>query len=157
MNRLIYRIGLTAAVLLLMTVVFAFSAQPGEESDALTQAAVMPLAELIAEMQQGDEHMAEALYAFLGSLIRKAAHLCEFALLGLLLYLTLRSYGVSGMWWSLCVGILYAASDEIHQLFVPGRLGCITDVLIDAIGVALGVFAAKQLERRWRKKHVQDC
>lgn len=154
MNRPAYRIGLTAAVLLLMAVIFAFSAQPGEESDALTQAAVMPLAVFITEIQQGGEHMAQALYAFLGSLIRKAAHLCEFALLGSLLYLALRSYGVTGIWWSLCVGILYAASDEIHQLFVPGRLGCITDVLIDAIGVAVGVFAAKQSERRWRKKHV---
>lgn len=31
-------------------------------------------------------------------------------------------------------GVMYAANDEIHQLFIPGRSGQITDVLIDSAG-----------------------
>lgn len=36
-------------------------------------------------------------------------------------------------------GALYAASDEFHQLFVPGRSGQISDVLLDSAGVCFGV------------------
>ena len=37
---------------------------------------------------------------------------------------------------------LYAATDEVHQLFVPGRAGLFTDVLIDATGAAIGLLVA---------------
>lgn len=37
---------------------------------------------------------------------------------------------------------LYAATDEFHQLFVPGRAGLFTDVLIDATGAAIGLLLA---------------
>ena len=40
---------------------------------------------------------------------------------------------------------LYAATDEFHQLFVPGRAGLPTDVLIDATGAALGLLVACSL------------
>ncbi len=37
------------------------------------------------------------------------------------------------------LGVVYAASDEVHQHFVPGRHATPVDVAIDAVGVALGV------------------
>ncbi len=40
---------------------------------------------------------------------------------------------------SLVVGIIYATSDEIHQTFIPGRAGMITDIIIDGMGVLLGI------------------
>ena len=40
---------------------------------------------------------------------------------------------------SLLICFLYACSDEIHQLFVPGRSGEARDVLIDTLGACLGV------------------
>jgi VanZ family protein len=40
---------------------------------------------------------------------------------------------------SLIVGIIYAISDEIHQGFIPGRAAKITDVMIDTMGVAVGI------------------
>jgi len=43
------------------------------------------------------------------------------------------------MLFSLLIGIEYAALDEIHQLFVADRSGLITDVMIDSIGIALGI------------------
>jgi len=36
-------------------------------------------------------------------------------------------------------GTLYAVTDEIHQVFVPGRFGQIRDVIIDSMGVAMGI------------------
>jgi VanZ family protein len=66
--------------------------------------------------------------------LRKLAHATEFAVLGALL---LRALGAERP--ALALGIAYAASDEVHQLFVAGRRGSPFDVLIDAVGVALGV------------------
>ncbi len=46
--------------------------------------------------------------------------------------------------------VLYAITDEIHQTFVPGRSGRVTDVLIDAAGAAVGVLVMTWLHRRAR-------
>ena len=75
---------------------------------------------------------------------RKGAHMSEYALLALLLLRAL-SYdrGDARRWissaWVLATA--YAASDEFHQHFIPGRNGCITDVMIDSLGAALGLLA----------------
>ena len=39
--------------------------------------------------------------------------------------------------------ILYAISDEIHQLFVPGRSGQVSDVLLDTLGAFTGIMIYK--------------
>jgi VanZ family protein len=66
--------------------------------------------------------------------LRKIAHAAEYAVLGALL---LRATGRTGL--AFALGALYAVSDEIHQSFVPGRLGSPLDVAIDAAGVAVGI------------------
>ena len=69
-------------------------------------------------------------------LLRKLAHLTEYAILGALL---LRAIGRSGP--AILAGGLYAVSDEVHQHFVRGRHGAWYDVVIDTIGVTIGVLA----------------
>jgi hypothetical protein len=76
--------------------------------------------------------------------LRKIAHAGEYAILGALL---VRATGKPIV--ALALGTLYAISDEIHQSFVPGRLGSPLDVAIDAVGVAIGV-ALWQLARARR-------
>jgi VanZ family protein len=66
--------------------------------------------------------------------LRKLAHAAEFAVLGALL---LRATSRAGL--AFALGALYAASDEAHQVFVPGRMGSPLDVAIDLVGVAAGV------------------
>jgi VanZ family protein len=66
--------------------------------------------------------------------LRKLAHTAEYAILGALL---VRATGRS--WLALGLGVLYAASDELHQTFVRGRHGSPVDVAIDAVGVACGI------------------
>ena len=66
--------------------------------------------------------------------LRKLAHTAEYAILGaLLVRATARAWPAFGL------GVLYAASDEIHQMFVTGRHGTPVDVAIDAVGVAIGI------------------
>jgi VanZ family protein len=73
--------------------------------------------------------------------LRKLAHALEFAVLGLLLARAIRHDAVA-----LAGGIAYGIGDEVHQHFVPGRVGSPLDVLLDAAGVALGVLAWKRRE-----------
>ena len=75
--------------------------------------------------------------------LRKLAHAAEFALLGALL---LRALAVERT--ALALGAAYAVTDELHQHFVPGRLASPYDVLIDAVGVAIGVALWRRLATR---------
>jgi len=70
----------------------------------------------------------------------KIIHAIAYIPLGLLLYLSLR---VSGVRAHLCataflLACIYGISDEIHQLFVPGRLASYGDVIADAVGALIG-------------------
>jgi VanZ family protein len=79
-------------------------------------------------------------------LMRKGAHLSEYAILALLLWRALRLHRVSvrGSLWpqatlALAVAIAFAATDEYHQAFVASRGASPIDVLIDSCGAALGL------------------
>src|SRR3712207_1073496 len=75
--------------------------------------------------------------------LRKLAHAAEYAILGALLARALRRDAVA-----LGLGVAYAVSDEVHQHFVPGRVGAWYDVVVDAVGVALGILAWRRLASR---------
>lgn len=73
-------------------------------------------------------------------IIRKCAHVSEFFILGILVINLISKYNVKYSYLiSFIICVLYASIDEFHQLFVPGRSGQVTDVLIDLIGVVLGL------------------
>ena len=78
-------------------------------------------------------------------LIRKAAHFSEYAILGVLV-----TRAVDGTYahrkaqlCGICLALLLVPSiDETIQLFVPGRSGQVSDVLLDCCGAAAGVLAS---------------
>jgi VanZ family protein len=77
------------------------------------------------------------------TILRKGAHLAEYAVLGGLLY---RALGREAL--ALAVGIAYAATDELHQYFVRGRHASPVDVAIDAVGIAVGMLLWLRLRER---------
>jgi VanZ family protein len=77
------------------------------------------------------------------TVLRKGAHITEYAILGALLY---RALGREAL--ALAVGIAYAATDELHQHFVRGRHASPIDVAIDAVGVALGMLVWLRMRQR---------
>jgi len=83
--------------------------------------------------------------------LKKAAHLAEYAVLAILLLRALapvRSEATRGAFlaaWALAV--IYAVTDEIHQAFVPGRSAAALDVLIDALGAMLGLAGLAAAQR----------
>ncbi|MGN6552451.1 MAG: VanZ family protein [Verrucomicrobiota bacterium] len=78
---------------------------------------------------------------------RKCAHLTEYAVLAILFWRAVRrpvradprpwSWPLAGA--AVMFVALYAATDEFHQHFVPGREPAVHDVLIDTIGAAIGM------------------
>jgi VanZ family protein len=77
------------------------------------------------------------------TILRKLAHVAEYAILGALLGRAVRRPGVA-----LALGVLYAVSDEVHQVFVEGRHGSPLDVLIDTAGIVAGLLTWQRLSRR---------
>ena len=87
---------------------------------------------------------------------RKGVHMAVYAVLALLAWRAWRkpmrhdprpwSWLDAGV--ALLIAALYAASDELHQTFVPSRDGCVRDVLIDTCGAAAGLFLLWLLGRR---------
>jgi VanZ family protein len=77
------------------------------------------------------------------TILRKGAHLAEYAVLGGLLY---RALGREAL--ALAAGIAYAATDELHQYFVRGRHASPVDVAIDAVGIAVGMLVWLRLRER---------
>jgi VanZ family protein len=77
--------------------------------------------------------------------IRKAAHVVEYLVLGVLLVRALREEGLAGLPLALAAILLgsgWAALDEFHQEFVPGRTASPRDVAVDTSGVCAGVALA---------------
>ena len=75
--------------------------------------------------------------------LRKIAHAAEYAVLGALLY---RALGRELP--AVAIGVAYAVTDEVHQAFVPGRQGAVLDVVVDAVGVLVGVYVLGRAARR---------
>jgi len=78
------------------------------------------------------------------TVLRKGAHLTEYAILALLLLRALASELPAFL-----LGLAYAATDEIHQHFVRGRHASPFDVAFDAVGLALGLLVM-QASSRWK-------
>lgn len=79
--------------------------------------------------------------SFVDVIVRKTAHFCIYGVLGGLICLASLGYAAIfkvHLFRTALLGALYAASDEIHQYFVPGRGPGILDVLIDSVGVICG-------------------
>ncbi len=72
-------------------------------------------------------------------LLRKAAHVTEYAVLGALLARAVRELP------AFAAGVLYAVTDELHQTVVAGRTGALLDVAADATGVLLGILLLRRL------------
>ena len=88
-------------------------------------------------------------------LVRKAAHISAYFILGILLFNLLKEYGLGVkkmMFLSIAIAMLYACTDEVHQVFVSGRSGEVRDVLIDTGGAAVGVVVYAALHSRFYKK-----
>lgn len=80
-------------------------------------------------------------------IIKKTAHFCEYFILASMLTYSLRKSTkftrTQILFTAFIIGVLYAASDEVHQTFTLGRDGTVRDVLIDSAGALVSVYISK--------------
>lgn len=150
-------------VLLWMAVIFAFSAQPDTESSQISGGVSYRIIQgwdRVFHREMTQQQMEEAA-ELIDHPVRKAAHMTEYGILAVLILQVCLAYsgwdkGI-GKIRKLCLGALlmtaaYAATDEFHQLFVPGRAGRITDVLIDSAGAAIALLFAGLILKHIKNK-----
>ena len=131
----------TVMALAIMAAIFWFSAQPATESAHLSASFARRLFLFFrpALAVYNDEQW-QALLLATGLYIRKAAHFTEFFALGVSLRLWFAALGkprraLLPAW---LLATLYAATDELHQMFVDGRGPALLDVGIDSLGALCG-------------------
>lgn len=149
---------LTAILLLGMySLIFAFSAQDGDESGGLSRAIIRACVEFVNSLKSKAWTLVEMNYwtEYFVYPVRKLAHFCEYACMGLLIYTLLRQWKERTgkfMLMSICWVFLSAASDEFHQYFVPGRCASLADVLLDTCGGIAGMIFCILVEKLFPRK-----
>ena len=134
--------------IIMMYVIFNFSAQDGADSAALSHkvsVAIVEVTNMVLDKGWDDSMIAKKAdeYHFY---VRKLAHFTEYFLLAVSVAFPLYVYGMRGIWLVLfagafCVG--FAFLDEYHQTFVSGRSPSTRDVFIDSCGSVLGIFVTR--------------
>lgn len=157
MKKNILRIILIILLLGTFYIIFGFSSQDGEKSGSISRRITEKIATLIPQIQKENEIEKENIMNTMESIIRKMAHFSIYTVVGLLLMSLVSTYNIkekNRLIITLITGIIYASSDEIHQSFVPGRSPMITDVVIDTMGVILGILLiilGKKIIKKYRE------
>ncbi len=131
--------------IILLYLIFDFSAQNGESSGSLSFQVSLFFVRLFSPLFPTARselvlfEQAEAIHLY----VRKAAHITEYFLLTLSLQLPLTAWlrkyfsPKKRIVIGALLSVLFAALDEFHQSFVPGRNGNFTDICIDSVGIIL--------------------
>lgn len=143
--------------ILFMVVIYWFSSRTAVQSQGSSNK-VVDVVVAVGESCFGKiKDNRDQVYEILSTIVRKGAHFTEYAVLCVLLLYWLSSFSISyrrRCAIAVAISALYAATDEFHQLFVPGRSGQITDVMIDTSGALVGmlvVSAARIIVLHYRK------
>ncbi len=134
-----------------MGIIFYFSAQPSDESIESTNIVVNVLYKMcnVFSINNFDVQAFSDKYF---TIIRKIAHFTEFLVLGVLMYSNLKEYRVNKyLYLSMLLSIIYAISDEVHQIFVEGRYCSIKDILIDSCGAVSGIILIHLISKKCLK------
>lgn len=132
------------AAILTAALIFYFSAQKGADSSQISDRFTLQLAHLFRpDYLELSSHDQRSYLELLSAVIRKNAHFCEFMLLGfnLMGHMRFRDVQMRSLrcrMWAWGIATLYAATDELHQLFINERAAMVTDVLIDSMGGLAG-------------------
>lgn len=142
-------------IILLMITIFSFSSDNGDKSNKKSDGVIVFISKLFIdgdlEKKQKEEYIENFSYV-----VRKSAHFSIYFLLGLLVFSFMSEFDIKlkkQLIIAFLICFLYACSDEIHQLFISGRSGQISDVLLDTIGSSGGLGFYFLL---FRKKLVED-
>lgn len=158
----IFRTVTAVLLCLWMVVIFGFSSQNSDESSEISGSVIAAIAEIFYPDFESltAEEQAEVIESF-QFIARKTGHFSIYGVLGFLSFLTFISYRKLRLYLRLllssAVCLLYAVSDEIHQLFVAGRSCELRDVCIDFCGALLAITVSALFSRYIKRiyKHIR--
>lgn len=133
-----------------MGLIFYLSNQSASDSSSLSDGLLGKIA-LFLNVQDVDLFVEK-----FGTFIRKCAHFFEYFVLGVLAYFFSKSYSFKNhIVISIIICVIYAASDEVHQLFVENRYASASDVLLDSLGSLCAVVLFRFVDKKCcqEKKH----
>lgn len=142
--------------ILLMMMIYHFSAQPAEVSSQLSYKVsykIVETADYVFETNL-DYWQMDSWAQRIHGVTRKLAHMTEYFALAIAVSFPLYVYGVHGIWLMLLAGIIcvgFATGDEYHQSFVSGRSPSFRDVGIDSFGVFWGIILVRIIGWTGRK------
>ena len=137
-----HKFFLPALLIFQMLFIFAMSSFGHNSSDAQSNLFVDFIAQNFPHVRHGLENNIISLNTLI-FLVRKTAHFTEYAILGALFYLNFKQLTKLNrhpkkILLPIIFSFLYACTDEIHQIFVPGRSAQFRDILIDTLGATFG-------------------
>ena len=139
---MVKKIILWIFVILISAQIFSFSGATSEKSGETSKkitTVVYKTAKKVVHVKKGEEKI---FFKKCDRFVRKTAHFVEYLVLALAVYELLRSYNLKIGYCILISAtycLLYAITDEVHQLFVDGRSGNVKDVVIDFFGSLTGL------------------
>lgn len=144
-----------------MGIILLFSSRQSNETTIDSHKIVITVGHILhADFDEWSQEDIDAYVAKMNYPIRKLAHLTEYTILGILLCIAVIAFMEKPKPFSFMIpwtiGTLYAVTDEVHQLFVSGRDGKITDVLLDSIGVLLGTMIVHGIALLIFKRHEKN-
>ena len=124
-----------------MVTIFCFSNEKSDKSTDTSGSAIKTVLSRFEQFNNLEQDDQQKLIENLQHPIRKLAHFTIYAIGGVLIFNFINTYEIENrkkIMFTILAGALYAVTDEIHQLFIPGRSGEIIDVMIDTSGVSIG-------------------
>ncbi len=151
----------------LMVGIFTFSHQPAAVSSQVSGGLIeRMLAAFMSNFDSLSEQARAEMIEGLQHIVRKSAHAFVYTVMGVLSMSFMLTFDFrkikSAAVLAFLISFMYAVSDEIHQLFIDGRSGQISDVVLDSFGAVFGIavvgffvwIARKRRQRRKIKEKV---
>lgn len=138
---------------MIMAVIFYFSSQDADLSTDVSNSFTKNVVNFFT-LHKLSDNVLENIAVSVDYIVRKCAHFTIYAIMGLLcfnaLFNTYRKTDKKYLIIAVIICFLYAISDEIHQIFVPGRACMVKDVVIDTLGASLGSFICRKLYLKFK-------
>jgi VanZ family protein len=149
-------------ILILVSIIFYSSLNSGHDSNEASKKVALFIADAVSGiLNLPTVEPNSELFNVIHAVVRKLAHFTEYFILSILIYFACRKFDMSwkkAKLFSFLSAFVLACTDETVQLFVPGRDGRVTDVLIDSSGALIAVAIIKLFEKMviQKRKRVEN-
>lgn len=137
-------------VIIWMGVIFSFSAENADKSTSKSDEVILKIYKAFNNNKLTKNEQKKIIDKFVFP-VRKIAHFSEYLILGILVISFISEFKLLEIKYliiAVLISMLYAISDEIHQLFSDGRTARILDVIIDTLGSVTGIFVYSYIRKQ---------